>query len=174
MDDPSSQATRESIEPGIYWGVYESFISYIMGNPDGQIYGDDGIETDGRGQFRFPVDSFSCTADEWRIGSQGVLQFVAHMGMLNIAVARPELILTRSEGVLTIDGGKRGRVPLATVASRPPSLLEDKWLVFPPLSVTLTDEGAELFGGSYETQTEFDPVRIVLRATDETQEFGIW
>ena len=177
MSDSSAapaEPAGDGIEEGIYWGIYESFIAYISGNPDGQIYGDDGVQTDGQGNFRFPVGAFTANADEWRIASNGVLQFVAHMGMLNIALARPELILTSSGGELTIDGGSRGRVTFANIASRPPTLMMDKWLVFPPLTVSLTERGAELFGGSYETHTEFDPIRVVLRVRDDARESGIW
>lgn len=170
--DDSEQS--RGIEPGLYWGVRESFLSYIVANPDGQIYGENGVETDGQGTFRFPIIDFQPTATNWTLSCNGLLQFVAHMGMLNFAISRPRLALTTEGGLLSIDSGNGERRGVVCVESLPPTVMESEWLVFPPLKTFLTPEGAALFGDSYEPGTEFDPINLLLRFDKRLTDHNLW
>ncbi|KAA9149989.1 hypothetical protein F6B41_23090 [Microbacterium lushaniae] len=151
------------VVPGLYWGVRDSFLRYVLGNPDGQLYGDDGVETDGDGMFRFPLRTLERTGASWRIAFGGEVRFSAHFGMLDVALRHPVVELHETGGLLSVEGAG-GTRPIVRVERAEPVLVDGSWLVFPPLSTTLTPEGVAVFGDVYAAGTPFDDIRIALPA----------
>lgn len=154
-------ARDRDVVPGLYWGVRESFIAYVAGNPDGQVYGDGGVETDGEGTFRFPLASAAGEGASWRIAFAGVVRFVAHGGMLDVMLAEPVLELGGEVGALVVTHGEQER-RILEVESAPPVEIDGAWLVFPPLATTLTADGSHLFGDVYPPGEPFDPLQVAL------------
>lgn len=164
MSDEASGIPRESgVVPGLYWGVRESFIAYVSGNPDGQVYGDGGVETDGEGTFRFPLASATHEGGSWRIAFEGVVRFIAHGGMLDVMLAEPVLELDGASGALIVTHGEQER-RILDVEPAAPVEIEGGWLVFPPLAATLTADGSTLFGGVYPAGEAFDPLQVAIPA----------
>ena len=151
------------VVPGLYWGVRESFVRYVLMNPDGGVYGDDGLETDGEATFRFPLRHASRDGGRWRIEFGGELHFVAHEGLLAVRIAHPVVELGAGEGTLSVAAGE-GREAIAVVRPAEPALIEGGWLVFPPLATELTAAGVALFGDVYTDGEPLDPLRIALPA----------
>lgn len=170
--DAASDGTGSMLAPGLYWGVRASFVDYVVGNPDGEVYGDDGVETDGTGVFRFPLRSAQRDGDSWRLDFAGDLRFRAHFGALDVTLARPRVELEGSAGTLSVAVGD-AHVPIARVRARPPAEIGGSWLVFPPLPVLLTAEGVALFGDAYAVAEEFDSLRIAIPLLSVTTPAGV-
>lgn len=158
----------------MYWGVRESFVKYVLCSPDGQIFGDDGIETNGEGIFRFPVETDICSDTHWVIQCEGVAQFVAHMGMLNLAISRPRLSVGPGGGELAVDGPSGQRIVIADVEAKPPRYVSPGFVIFPRLRAALTEVGAEHFGGSYEPGSELSDVSVLLQSAEYLTGFKLW
>lgn len=157
---PGPTPADGGVIPGLYWGVRESFVRYVLGNPDGRVHGDDGVETDGEGTFRFPLGSAERHGDDWRLVFRGEVAFSAHGGLLAVRIAQPILELRAGDGTLSVRRGGE-RVVIARVRPAPP-VPEGAWLVFPPLPAALTAEGVALFGDVYAEGDALDPLRIAL------------
>lgn len=160
---PGPTPADGDVVPGLYWGVRESFVRYVLGNPDGQLYGDDGVETDGEGTFRFPLISADRDGADWRLAFRGEVAFVAHGGLLGVRIAQPALELRGGDGALSVRRDEE-RVVIARVRAAQPVPVGDAWLVFPPLPAALTAEGVALFGDVYAAGDALDPLRIALPA----------
>jgi len=157
------------VVPGLYWGVRGSFVRYVLGNPDGQLYGDDGVETDGEGTFRFPLSSVEHEGEDWLLSFRGEVAFAAHGGLLAVRIAQPILELRGGDGTLSVRRGAE-YVVIARVRAAQPVAVDDAWLVFPPLPAALTAEGVSLFGDVYAEGDGLDPLRIALPASSATPE----
>lgn len=162
-DDADTAATppRAAVVPGLYWGVRESFVRYVLGNPDGELYGDDGLETDGEGTFRFPLAAAERRDDGWDLSFRGEVAFVAHGGMLGVRIAQPALALRGDAGELSVRRGDE-RIVIARVRAGRPVPIGAAWLVFPPIAAELTAIGVNLFGDVYAEGDALDPLRIAL------------
>ncbi len=158
-----ADARGPEVVPGLYWAVRESFVGYVSGNPDGQVFGDLGVETDGEGTFRFPLESARRIEGGWRIRFQGVVRFVAHGGMLDVTLASPVVVLDASGGSLAVASEDRD-LRILEVSPADPVDVEGGWLVFPPLATALTSHGATVFGDVYAAGTPFAPLQIALPA----------
>jgi len=145
---------------GLYWGVRESFVRYVAAGAEGQIYGDDGVETDGRGTFRFPLREAQRDASGWRIDLAGELRFIAHFGALDVAIVRPRLELA-DRGLLSFERGDRRREVIATVTTATPHEVGGRW-VWPPLEARLTAAGSAVFGDVYGEGAPLDPLRLAI------------
>lgn len=167
QDAAGSTPGGADVVPGLYWTVRESFVRYVLGNPDGQMWGDDGLETDGEGTFRFPLTSATRTADGWRIEFSGDLRFSAHGGMLTVGIVHPVLELGAEGGVLTVEAGDGTRRPLVAVEAAEPVPIDGGFIVFPPLPTTLAADAVAMFGESYPAGSRFDPLRIAIPALEE-------
>lgn len=154
-DDPTP-----SLVPGLYWGVRSSFVGYVLGNPDGDVFGEDGVETDGQGQFRFPFAGGERVGDEYVLRFGGDLVFTAHGGFLTLRLLHPVVRVGPEGGTLAV--GEKETV-IATLASGTPASVAD-WLVFPPLETALAEAGVALFGDVYETGEALDPLRVAVPA----------
>ncbi|WP_261166438.1 PaaX family transcriptional regulator C-terminal domain-containing protein [Microbacterium sp. Marseille-Q6965] len=126
-----------AVVPGLYWGIRESFVRYVLANPDGEMFGADGVETDGDGTFRFPLHAVARGDDGWSIEFAGEVVFTAHGGMLGVRIARPALDLRGDGGTLSVSRGEE-RVTIARVRAARPVAVSGAWLVFPPLSAEPT------------------------------------
>lgn len=163
-DSGGNAETRpHGIVTGLYWAVRESFVGYIAGSPDGRVFGEGGVETDGEGTFRFPLASTTHTTDGWRIRFDGVVRFIAHGGMLDVMLGTPQLSLADTRGSLVVTHGS-SELRILDVTPAVPVQLAGGWRVFPPLTTTLTAEGSILFGDVYEAGEPFAPLQIALPA----------
>lgn len=165
MDESEERRPDGSVVTGLYWDVKRSFVSYVAGNPDGQVYGADGAETDGGGTFRFPLEAFRRFPSGLEAEFAGEVRFVAHGGLLSVPLVRPAIRFDGDRGELSVSAGaSRGRVTIADVAVAAPAVVGEEWLVFPPLATALTAEGAAMFGDVYPQGEPFEPVRVALPA----------
>jgi hypothetical protein len=163
----SDAETAESgeVAHGMYWGVRDSFVQYVRGNPDGQLFGEDGVETDGEGMFRFPLRRAERSDRGWRLGFGGQVRFTAHFGMLDVALTRPSVELGPDGGTLRVCDRHGADIVIATLDPVDPVDLEGGWLVFPPIRTCLTAHGVAVFGDVYPEGTEFDALRIAVPAS---------
>ncbi|WP_203137587.1 HtaA domain-containing protein [Microbacterium sp. JZ31] len=159
--DPGSPDA--GVVAGLYWGVRDSFVRYVLMNPDGGVYGDDGVETDGDATFRFPLRRASHSGGRWRIEFGGELSFVAHAGLLAVRISRPVVEIGRDQGALSVSFGEE-RAIIARLAPAEAALIDGGWVVFPPLPAELTAAGVGLFGDVYSAGEPLDPLRIALPA----------
>lgn len=172
ISDTQSRAPEERLVAGLYWGVRESFVSYVISSPDGQMFGDEGVESDGQGMFRFPARQPATNpraqipnlTGPWSIDFTGSLRFIAHFGALDVTLSglRAELA-TSGQGSLSISDSKGNRHEIARLLSAPPVAVES-WIVWPPVDAALTEYGSELLGGVYGEGAALDPLRIVISA----------
>lgn len=165
MDDSGDRAALRGPEmvSGLYWAVRESFVGYVAGTPDGQVFGDDGAETDGQGTFRFPLVATEHHGARWRIRFEGTVRFLAHGGMLNVTLASPVLDLDAEKGSLYVAVGDR-EVAILDVTPAAPVEVDGGWRVFPPLAAQLTPAGSALFGDVYAAGEPFAPLQVALPA----------
>lgn len=165
MDDSEERAAPRGpgVVAGLYWAVRESFVGYVAGMPDGQVFGDDGAETDGEGTFRFPLASAEHDGGRWRIRFDGVVRFLAHGGMLNVSLVSPVLDLDAETGSLSVAVGD-AHVAILEVVPAVPVDVDGGWRVFPPLETRLTPEGSLLFGDVYAAGEPFAPLQVALPA----------
>ncbi len=148
---------------GLYWAVRESFVGYVAGSPDGQVFGDGGVETDGEGTFRFPLASETHAKGRLHLRFEGIVRFIAHGGMLDVMLGSPEITLGDEVGSLVVTHGS-SELRILDVTPAEPVELEGGWRVFPPLMTTLTAAGSSLFGDVYEAGEPFAPIQIALPA----------
>jgi hypothetical protein len=158
---------------GMYWGVRDSFVQYVRGNPDGELFGEDGVETDGEGMFRFPLRRAERSDRVWRLGFGGEVRFRAHFGMLDVSLTRPSVELGPDGGTLRIARPGGADLVILTLDPVDPVDLEGGWLVFPPVRTQLTAEGVSVFGDVYPEGTEFDALRIALPTSVVTVREGV-
>ncbi|MGM7699114.1 HtaA domain-containing protein [Microbacterium sp. A84] len=154
-------APTATLVDGLYWGVRGSFVEYILNGGDGLIHADGGVDTDGQGVFRFPVEAVQRDAAGWVLSFGGQLRFMAHFGALDVDLSRPRIELGAT-GQLIVDSHGAETV-LARVEPAEP-IEVDGWLVWPPLTTRLTLAGSVLFGGVYSEGDDLDVLRIAVVA----------
>ncbi len=156
--DPSDTppaAPTGGLVAGLYWGVRSSFVDYIAASPDGTISGDDGVESDGQGQFRFPLGD---TDVDGVAVFRGALRFTAHFGALDVELARPRVDLASGSLIVEV----RGR-PCEVAALTPTTpVTVGEWVVWPPIPATLTAAGAAVFGDVYAPGEALDELRLAV------------
>lgn len=142
---------------GLRWGIKASFVSYVVGMPDGAMSVTHGAVADPAG-FLFPV--VDASAFDSRTGS-GILRFGGdvrlrgHGGMLQVRIADPELVVDEEGPRLSIEDTGGSRLTIAHLGT--PSVAEGGGLQIP---ATLTAEAVPYFNDVYPERTPLDPLVI--------------
>lgn len=162
-----SAVDENQVNRGLIWGIKNSFCSYVLTQADGgcDLHGAQYLQT---GEFFFPlnaVDESDGPGALRVLRFSGSADFSAHGGMMRVSIADPALIRgievdereSEYEGTwswdLTVGDENAGRVVLAHLRGD-----ED----FPlGRTVTLSKEGAALFGGHYMPGEQLDPLLVV-------------
>ena len=122
------------------------------------------------GAFNFPlagsaIDTVDTkgTADS-PVGSStfsflGTVELTAHGGMLSVALRQPQLAITGSNSMLTIDDGAGHRMALCHLEGGAYEALGED-LVWSADNVFLTEAGVQTFGGQYQAGQMLDPVLV--------------
>ena len=147
-------------EFGLTWPIKRSFVTYVLGMPDGRA---------GAVEGAFPLPDLSVVfehdpsvdaaalGDGWAF--RGDVRFAGHFGMLFVRIADPWLVRTDDGVLLTIadpDAQDDGpRVPLATVTVEETG--PGEWA---STSVALTAQGSELFNSVYPVGDPLDPFTL--------------
>jgi len=147
-------------EFGLTWPIKRSFVTYVLGMPDGRA---------GAVEGAFPLPDLSVVfehdpsvdaaalGDGWAF--RGDVRFAGHFGMLFVRIADPWLVRTDDGVQLTIadpDAQDDGlRVPLATVTVEQTG--PGEWA---STSVALTAQGSELFNSVYPVGDPLDPFTL--------------
>lgn len=147
-------------EFGLTWPIKRSFVTYVLGMPDGRA---------GAVEGAFPLPDLSVVfehdpsvdaaalGDGWAF--RGDVRFAGHFGMLFVRIADPWLVRTDDGVLLTIadpDAQDDGpRVPLATVTVEQTGAGE--WA---STAVALTAQGSELFNSVYPVGDPLDPFTL--------------
>jgi hypothetical protein len=139
---------QERADLGMAWAVRSSFVAYVSGS-GGTIELADGAAMTDAGEFYFPPKAGSVSDRDSVLGFRGSVRFRAHFGMLDVLIADPTVRLEPDRtATLSVDTGN-GMTNVAVIA-RGETIREagvTMWLNSP---TSLTEMGAELFGGSYD------------------------
>ena len=142
---------------GLRWAVRGSFLRYVSALPDGRCRVAAGATLVEGPAFSFPrVGDPDPGAVDLVHRFTGTVEFTAHLGMLSLRIAEPWLDWSGDTPVITIAGPDQSRIRLATclLASDPATR------VWHGREVRLTQDGAELFGGSYAVGALLDPFQM--------------
>ncbi|GAA3996503.1 HtaA domain-containing protein [Streptomyces plumbiresistens] len=180
----SSQAPAkgEIADGTLGWGVKESFRAYVVG---GVAQGD--ITTSGgatqsadNGIFTFvdATGAYDTDADTLSASFEGAVNFKGHEENgeygLDLTLSDVRAILDGGSGELTADvtslGEKSEDVVLADLKAATSDLTaSDDLIAVDDVEATLTEAGAEAFGGFYPVGTALDPVDLSVALTDDAQ-----
>lgn len=133
--------TTASTGSGLLWGVHASFREYLQRLSDGRTEVSDGAVLLDDGRVLFPA----LDGSPGRFA--GAVHFTGHHGMLALTLARPQL----TDGALTVDDP----FPTADPGARIAVVVHETHG-----STRLTEEGSDLFLGTYPAGTEFDPLTV--------------
>jgi Htaa len=162
------------------WGVKQSFRNYIVGPiAKGEITTADGATRNADGTFRFPFLAGTYDAGTHALDASfdGTVRFTGHDSgagpVLDLTISDPEIETAGNAGVLIADmrsrqmaSGQYEDYPDAEVATldlsgatRTPGA---ETMTITGIAATLTEEGAQAFGGFYSAGTELDPVNLTV------------
>lgn len=136
--------------PRLEWEVKDSFVAYVEGLPDGCVKAFDGAVRS-QGSFLFEGQQVA----EGLFSFTGSVHFFGHMGLLDLTLTALRLRVASSEAVLTAEVGP-SRVRVAEGKERQVS--DDGSMLLDP--VTLTGDGAALFGDVYAPGSLLSPVIV--------------
>lgn len=137
------------------WAIHRSFDEYLRTRTsDGIVELRGGVTRDDTGEFLFPVDARRSTAD--RLVVEGTVEYRAYLGVLTVRIAQLEV--ERGDGGWAVSiaeprgiPGERLVIAIASdEASAPDAHLD--------LRPRLTQDGADLFLGRYEVDSDLAPI----------------
>ncbi len=172
-------------EPGAFdgdgaldWGVKASFRNYIENGPAaGTIETIDPAERNDDGTFRFDLGTGLdvVDTDDLHAPFEGGVHFSGHAGALDLVLTEPRIVIDGAAGTLVVDAVSKelespesqtfDDVVLATLDLRDvtPTAADDQ-VRYADIPATLTEDGADAFGGFYEAGEALDPVTFVVTA----------
>ncbi|WP_436794259.1 HtaA domain-containing protein [Actinospongicola halichondriae] len=160
------------------WGVKASFRNYIENGPAaGTVETVDPAERNEDGTFRFELDAgldFVDVDDVFAPFAGGV-HFSGHAGSLDLVITEPRVDVDGTTGTLVVDAVSKelespesqtfDDVVLATLDLRDVTpTADDDRVRYADIPATLTEDGADAFGGFYEAGEALDPVTFVITA----------
>ena len=156
---------EQHADPGLYWSIKRTFISYVLRIADGQVMGSPGVTVVDAGTFVFaPAEEAPDAAAPGLMAFRGELRLQAHNGALGVRIANPRVLLagdaSDERAAVVIDdpeGASRG-VPLVTFLAAADPAVEGRWT---GTDVRLTVEAVPLFGGYYGEGEVFDDLVMV-------------
>ncbi|MEU9288975.1 HtaA domain-containing protein [Streptomyces sp. NPDC048275] len=179
----SEAATEGEIAYGtLDWGVKQSFRTYVVdGVAQGKITASDGAtQATDNGVFTFPDASGSYDTDAGTLAAsfEGEVNFKGHEDNgtygLDLTLSDLKAELDGGSGELTADvdslGEKSEDVVLAKLKAKSTELtVTDDVITLDDVTATLTEAGAEAFGGFYPTGTELDPVDLAVAVSEDAE-----
>ncbi|MER6677899.1 HtaA domain-containing protein [Streptomyces sp. NPDC000983] len=181
---PSTQApARGDIVDGtLGWGVKQSFRTYVVdGVAKGAVTTSGGAsQAAGNGVFTF-VDAkgeYDTEADSLTAAFEGAVNFKGHEENgeygLDLTLTGLEATLDDGAGELTADVTSLGEtsedVVLAELKADSAALTaKNDVITVDDITATLTDAGAEAFGGFYAAGSELDPVDLSVALTEDAE-----
>ncbi|MEV0171079.1 HtaA domain-containing protein [Streptomyces sp. NPDC050803] len=173
-------AAGDIVEGTLGWGVKESFRTYVVdGVAKGEITASAGAsQADGNGAFTFvdATGAYDTDADTLSAAFDGAVNFRGHKEGdeygLDLTLAGLEVTLDGGSGELTADVTSLGEtskdVVLADLDADTSELAaKNDVITVDDITATLTEAGAEAFGGFYTAGTELDPVDLSVALTED-------
>ncbi|MBB5750326.1 HtaA domain-containing protein [Micrococcus sp. TA1] len=139
---------------GLLWAVHEGFVAYVSRLADGRVDVDGGAVLQPDGSILFPL-----APDGPALHGTGAVHFTGHHGLLAVTLANPAALGTGGSAVLTIDDPFTPGERLAFARLGAPASGQAACYPVP----TLTEEGADLFGGHYREGTPLAPLQIQIQ-----------
>ncbi|GAA0187953.1 MULTISPECIES: HtaA domain-containing protein [Streptomyces] len=176
----TAPATQGEIAGGILdWGVKQSFRSYVTGPvAKGTITASDGAtQASGNGAFTFSdaTGAYDTEAGTLKAAFKGAVTFKGHEHdgaySLDLTFSDLRVNLTQGRGTLSADVDDLGTttqdVVLADLSAPSAALTaQDDVITLDGVTATLTEAGAEAFGGFYAAGAELDPVSLAVALTE--------
>ncbi|WP_210634277.1 HtaA domain-containing protein [Streptomyces sp. GESEQ-13] len=173
-------ATQGEIADGILdWGVKQSFRTYVTGPvAKGTITASDGAtQASGNGAFTFSdaTGAYDTEAGTLKAAFKGAVTFKGHeydgAYSLDLTFSDLRVNLTQGRGTLSADVDDLGTttqdVVLADLSAPSAALTaQDDVITLDGVTATLTEAGAEAFGGFYAAGAELDPVSLAVALTE--------
>jgi hypothetical protein len=152
-------------EPGLYWTVKKSFRAYVERLPDGAAVAAYGAVDCGE-IFRFPPEIVpvpTAGTDPPQRKFAGEVRFGGHHGMLLVPIKHPAIESVGTVLAVTIEypwlaPSAMPRVEIARGEATPIDETSDSWRV---INLRLTEDGSDLFGGTYKPGEKLDDMEIV-------------
>ncbi|MFI6338122.1 HtaA domain-containing protein [Streptomyces sp. NPDC050535] len=178
-----SAATKGDIVDGaLGWGVKQSFRTYVVdGVAKGKITASGGAtQATGNGVFTFVDGTGTYDTDAGTLSAafEGSVNFKGHEENgeygLDLTLSDLKAELDGGSGELTADveslGEKSDDVVLAKLKAASAELtVDDDVIAVDDVTATLTDAGAEAFGGFYTAGAELDPVDLSVALSEDAQ-----
>lgn len=165
---PSAASSRVDI--GFAWALKRSFVEYIAGMRDGRMSLEGEAALTSTQEFYFPFRSTQRGNGDWVSSFSGGLRFVAHHGLLSVAIRNPQLRVAGEFGSLLIDGPD-GRVEIAHLTMTEPTRDGDV-LMWRCDDVRLSPSAVELFGGSYDAGEPLAPITARVPINEPSSSTG--
>ncbi|WSB90826.1 HtaA domain-containing protein [Streptomyces cellulosae] len=176
----TAPATQGEIADGILdWGVKQSFRTYVTGPvAKGTITASDGAtQASGNGAFTFSdaTGAYDTEAGTLKAAFKGAVTFKGHEHdgaySLDLTFSDLRVNLTQGRGTLSADVDDLGTttqdVVLADLSAPSAALTaQDDVITLDGVTATLTEAGAEAFGGFYAAGAELDPVSLAVALTE--------
>ncbi|MGA5124324.1 HtaA domain-containing protein [Streptomyces pseudogriseolus] len=179
----TAPATRGEIADGtLDWGVKQSFRAYVTGPvAKGEITASDGAtQAAGNGAFTFSdaTGAYDTEAGTLKAAFKGAVTFKGHehdgAWSLDLTFSDLRVNLTRGKGTLSADVDDLGEtsqdVVLADLSAPSAELTaRDDVITLDGVTATLTEAGAEAFGGFYTAGAALDPVSLAVTLTEDAE-----
>ncbi|WP_439812358.1 HtaA domain-containing protein [Streptomyces sp. P9-2] len=176
----TAPATRGEIADGaLDWGVKQSFRTYVTGPvAKGTITASDGAtQASGNGAFTFSdaTGTYDTEAGTLTAAFKGAVTFKGHehdgAHSLDLTFSDLRVNLSKGKGTLSADVDDLGEttqdVVLADLTAPSAALTaKDDVITLDGVTATLTEAGAEAFGGFYAAGAELDPVSLAVALTE--------
>lgn len=153
---------------GLLWAFKPSFVNYVARTPDGRAYLSGGVTANESNELLFELENHAAPSADGDAAHtftfRGDVRFQAHLGMLFVRIAEPQVTLRGDEGELTVidsESADGGRVRLVTFSVSGPEI-SDSLQRWDAADVRLADEGVPFFGDTYEAGEPFAPLTITV------------
>lgn len=160
------------------WGVKASFRNYIENGPAaGTIETTDPAERNEDGTFRFDLGTGLDFVDDGDVFApfDGGVHFSGHGGALDLVLTEPRVDVDGTTGTIVVDAVSKelespesetfDDVVMATLdLSGVTPTADGDQIRYADIPATLTDDGADAFGGFYQAGGDLDPVTFVVAA----------
>ncbi|MEV1009099.1 HtaA domain-containing protein [Streptomyces sp. NPDC049881] len=178
-DDPDEPAEADEQErpeasfatAAVDWGIRRTFREYVTGNIAQGGWELGGGAADGGAVFRFPAGEG--TADPGAGTVDAAFAGTVHFTGTDLDLAIGGVTVTVADGTgtlaadITTGEGTAEDQPLVTFPADTDALTpDDGLLLLAEVPATLTDEGAEAFGGLYQPGAEMDPLTLAVALDD--------
>ncbi|MFV8054680.1 HtaA domain-containing protein [Mycobacterium sp. 48b] len=171
MSEPQEDTSspRDTSAVGLRWAVKRSFLEYVARTPDGRAYVAGGVTANAASEVIFPpAGEYSedhAQTGQRVYGFRGEVRYIAHGGLLHVAITDPVVTVVGDAGNVTItttdDDGQPARVELVTftVGAREPGAPDTTWEA---TDVRLSADGVAVFGDVYSAGELMAPLHIQI------------